>query len=46
METYAKAKEGFLRSFLDLPNDIPSYDTFKHVFSSIDNEQFENYFID
>jgi len=46
METYAKAKEGFLRSFLELPNGIPSDDTFNRVFSSIDSEQFEACFAD
>lgn len=46
METFAKAKEDFLRSFLDLPNAIPSDDTFNRVFSSIDSEQFEACFID
>ena len=46
METYAKAKEEFLRSFLYLPNGIPSDDTFNRVFSAIDSEQFEACFID
>jgi predicted transposase YbfD/YdcC len=46
METYAKAKEEFLRSFLDLPNGIPSDDTFNRVFSAIDSEQFETCFMD
>lgn len=46
METYAKAKEDFLRSFLDLPNGIPSDDTFNRVFSAIKSEQFESCFID
>lgn len=46
METYAKAKEEFLRSFLELPNGIPSDDTFNRVFSSIDSEQFEACFVD
>ena len=46
METYAKAKEKFLRSFSKLPNGIPSDDTFNRVFSSIDPEQFESCFID
>jgi len=45
METYAKAKEVFLRTFLDLPHGIPSDDTFNRVFSSIDSEQFEKCFI-
>ena len=46
METFAKAKEEFLRSFLDLPNGIPSDDTFNRVFSAIDSEQFEACFVD
>lgn len=46
METYARAKEDFLRSFLDLPNGIPSDDTFNRVFSSIDSDQFEACFMD
>ena len=46
METYAKAKEEFLRTFLDLPKGIPSDDTFNRVFSSIDSEQFETCFVD
>lgn len=44
METYAKAKKDFLESFLDLPNGIPSDDTFNRVFSSINSEQFESCF--
>ena len=46
MESYAQSKEDFLRSFLDLPNGIPSHDTFNRVFSNIDSEQFENCFIE
>lgn len=45
MESFAKGKEEFLRSFLELPNGIPSDDTFNRVFSSIDSEQFESCFI-
>ena len=45
MEDYAVSKEEFLRKFLDLPNGIPSHDTFNRVFSSIDSEQFEEVFI-
>jgi len=45
METFAKAREDFLRTFLDLKNGIPSDDTFNRVFSSIDPFQFENCFI-
>lgn len=45
MEDYALSKEDFLRSFLDLPNGIPSHDTFNRVFSNIDSDEFENCFI-
>ena len=45
MENYAQSKEEFLRTFLDLPNGIPSHDTFNRVFSNIDSEQFESCFI-
>lgn len=46
VEGYARAKIDFLRSFLDLPNGIPSHDTFNRVFSAIDSEQFETCFIE
>ena len=46
MENYAGPKEGFLRSFLDLPNGIPSHDTFNRVFSNIDSNHFETCFIE
>ncbi|WP_299668583.1 ISAs1 family transposase [uncultured Polaribacter sp.] len=42
MENYARSKEEFLRTFLDLPNGIPSHDTFNRVFSNIDSAQFES----
>lgn len=45
MESYAQSKEEFLRTFLDLPNGIPSHDTFNRVFSNIDSAQFEACFI-
>lgn len=45
MEGYANSKEEFLRSFLDLPNGIPSHDTFNRVFSNIDSLEFEKCFI-
>ena len=45
MESYALSKEDFLRSFLDLPNGIPSHDTFNRVFSNIDSNEFEHCFI-
>jgi len=46
MELYAREKEAFLRSFLELPNGIPSHDTFNRVFSAIDSTQFEACFIE
>ena len=45
MELYAQEKESFLRTFLDLPNGIPSHDTFNRVFSAIDSTQFEACFM-
>jgi len=46
IEQYALEKEDFLRSFLELPNGIPSHDTFNRVFSAIDSNQFEACFIE
>jgi predicted transposase YbfD/YdcC len=46
MESYAKSKEKFLHIFLDLPNGIPSHDTFNRVFSNIDSNEFEAFFIE
>lgn len=46
MELYAQEKEDFLRTFLPLPNGIPSHDTLNRVFSAIDSQQFELCFIE
>lgn len=46
MREFAQSKEVFLRTFLDLPNGIPSEDTINRVFSAIDSNQFEACFID
>lgn len=40
IEAYGKRKEAFLRTFLDLPNGIPSHDTFTRVFRRMDTEAF------
>jgi hypothetical protein len=40
-----KTKEAWLRTFLDLPNGIPSHDTFGRVFARIDPKQFEGCFL-
>ena len=35
IEEFGKAKEDFFRRFLELPNGIPSHDTFRRVFQAI-----------
>ncbi|MEA5544552.1 ISAs1 family transposase [Limnoraphis robusta CCNP1324] len=45
IETFAKAKESWLRTFLDLKNGIPAHDTFGYVFSRIDGEAFQACFM-
>lgn len=46
MEEFGKSKEDWLRSFLQLPNGIPSHDTFNRVFSALNPEELEKYFIE
>lgn len=43
---YAECKEDFLRTFLKLPNGIPSADTFNRVFEKINSDEFEKGFIE
>ena len=43
---FGKAKEAWLRTFLSLPNGIPSHDTIGRVFSLLDPEQFAKGFMD
>jgi predicted transposase YbfD/YdcC len=45
MEAFGKAKESWLRKFLELPNGIPSHDTFRLVFIRLDAQEFEQCFI-
>jgi hypothetical protein len=40
MALFAKAKEPFLRSFLELNNGVPSHDTFSRLFRNLDPDQF------
>ena len=40
VELFGRSKEEWFLTFLDLPNGIPSHDTFGHVFSRLDPEQF------
>ncbi len=41
IEDFARANEQWFRGFLDLPNGIPSHDTFGKVFSVINPNEFE-----
>jgi predicted transposase YbfD/YdcC len=44
IERFGLAKESWLKTFLELPNGIPSHDTFSRVFASLNPEQFESCF--
>ena len=46
MEAFGKAKEEWLKTFLQLPNGIPSHDTFNRVFSALNPEELEGCFIE
>ncbi|HUE98582.1 MAG TPA: ISAs1 family transposase [Anaerolineales bacterium] len=41
IENFGNSKLCWLKTFLELPNGIPSHDTFGRVFSMIDAEQFQ-----
>jgi predicted transposase YbfD/YdcC len=41
IENFGNSKFSWLKTFLELPNGIPSHDTFGRVFSMIDAEQFQ-----
>jgi predicted transposase YbfD/YdcC len=43
---FGEAKYDWLSTFLELPNGIPSHDTFGRVFSMLDPDQFESCFND
>ena len=45
MEQFGRAKRDWLRSFLALPNGIPSHDTFRRVFGLLDPHQFATAFL-
>src|SRR5215211_2344588 len=44
IELYGRSKQAWLKSFLALPNGIPSHDTFRRVFMLIDPDAFEGCF--
>ncbi len=44
IEQFGKAKETWFRTFLQLPNGIPSHDTFGRVFAAVNPESFSQCF--
>ena len=45
VETYGKAKQEWLQTFLELPHGIPSHDTFSRVIALIDPQQMQECFL-
>lgn len=45
IEAYGRAKYSWLKEFLELPNGIPSHDTFSRVFARLNPEQFQQCFL-
>jgi len=45
IEEFGKAKEGWFRKYLELPNGIPSHDTIRRVFIRLKPEQLQNSFL-
>jgi len=45
MEEFGEAKEKWFRQFLELPNGIPSHDTFRRVFMRISPSEFHRSFL-
>ena len=46
IELFGQCKYDWFKSFLELPNGIPSHDTFNRVFARLDTEQLEKCFSD
>jgi predicted transposase YbfD/YdcC len=46
METCGRAMHGWFKTFLELPNGIPSHDTFNRVFSAIAPQCFTDCFVE
>lgn len=45
VELFGKSKEAWFRTFLELPNGIPSHDTFGRLFARLDPEELRRCFI-
>ncbi len=45
-ELFGHAKKDWFKTFLELPNSIPSHDTFRRVLARIDPQQFQQAFLD
>jgi predicted transposase YbfD/YdcC len=45
IETYGKAKQSWLETFLDLPNGIPSHDTFGWVMGALELQELQERFL-
>lgn len=45
IESYGQAKFEWLKQILELPNGIPSHDTFARVFAQLDPKQFQQSFL-
>ena len=45
VEEFGKARLAWFQTFLELPNGIPSHDTFTRVFARLDPEQFQSGFL-
>jgi len=45
IETYGKAKQSWLETFLDLPHGVPSHDTFARVFGMLDPQAIQESFL-
>ena len=45
IESYGRAKQEWLKQFLELPNGITSHDTFARVFARLNPEEFQQSFL-